>query len=441
MIALPTEVKNFITAFQKAGFACYAVGGSVRDLLLDRQTDESKKFDFATSAAPEEIQKLFPDSFYDNAYGTVGVKVGSEIFEVTTFRTEGKYSDMRHPDNVAWAKTVEEDLARREFTMNAIATDGKKIVDPYDGQEDIKNKIIRCVGNPSDRFSEDALRMMRAIRFSVQLGFTIQEETFIAIKQNAKLISKVSGERIRDELVKILASESPADGIRSLYNADILKEILPELVAGVGVSQKGTHHVDDVFDHSLKCLELCPNRSWLVRFATLLHDVGKPVTYQERNGKATFYSHETVGAHIAKQIADRLHFSKEDREKLYMLVRWHMFSVSEFLTDTAVRRFIRRVGKENTTDMLDLRTADRLGSGVKSTSWRHEEFKKRIIEVQKHIPSVTDLKVNGHDVMKTLGIEPGPKVGEILSKLFEEIMEDPKKNERDYLLNRIRSIS
>lgn len=438
MRELPKEALKFIQTFQKKGFTCYAVGGSVRDLILGRKSEESRKFDFATKATPEEIQKLFPDSFYNNAFGTVGVKFGKEIYEVTTYRTEGKYSDMRHPDEVFWAKTIEEDLARREFTMNAIATDGTKIIDPYDGQKDIAQKIIRAVGDPSDRFGEDALRMMRAVRFSVQLGFVIEEKTFEGIKKNAPLITRVSNERIRDELIKIMASEFPADGIRLLYNAGLLEPILPELVKGVGVTQQGTHHVDDVFTHSLKCLEFCQNSSWLVRFATLIHDIGKPVTYREQNGKATFYNHETVGAHIAKEIAARLHFGKVDREKLYMLVRWHMFSVSEFLTDAAVRRFIRRVGPENTTDMLDLRTADRLGSGATQTSWRHEEFKKRIIAVQKHVPSVNDLAVNGHDVIKILKIKPGPKVGQILAKLFEEITEDPTKNNRKYLLERIR---
>lgn len=449
MIELPDQVRKFIKAFQNAGLECYAVGGSVRDLLIGRQTEESKRFDLTTNATPPEIQKLFPDSFYNNAFGTVGVKTDGDMFEVTTYRKEGKYSDMRHPDTVEWARTIEEDLARREFTMNAIAVTLKKnrssekndssitVVDPYGGQEDINQKIIRSVGDSSDRFGEDALRMMRAVRFATQLGFTIEEKTWRAMTTNSELITKISSERIRDELIKILSADYPADGIKLLYNAGLLEYILPELVKGVGVSQKGTHHVDDVFTHSVKCLEYCQNKNWLVRFATLLHDVGKPVTYKERGDKATFYNHETVGAHIAKEIANRLHFSKEDREKLYILVRWHMFSVSEFITDAAVRRFIRRVGPDNTADMLDLRTADRLGSGVKPTSWRHEEFKRRIIDVQKHIPTVADLKVDGNDVMKILGTGPGPQIGEILSKLFEEIMEDPKKNEREYLLKRI----
>ncbi len=446
-ILLPVAVLDFIKTFQKAGFECYAVGGSVRDILLDRPT---KTWDFATNATPEEIQKLFPESFYDNKFGTVGVKRKNiqgeteDIFEVTTYRKEGKYSDARHPDEVSWAKTIEEDLARRELTISAIAlryTQGKpEIVDPYHGQEDLRAKIVRAVGNPRDRFEEDSLRMIRAIRIATQLGFVIEEETFTAIKKNAAKIAGVSGERIRGEMTKVLSSDFPADGMKLLYNAGLLAYILPELVKGVGVSQKGTHHVDDVFTHSLKCLQFCPNKNWIVRLATLIHDIGKPVTFRERNGKATFYNHETVGANIAKQIADRWHLSKEDREKLYMLVRWHMFTVSEFLTDAAVRRFIRRVGAQNTTDMLDLRTADRLGSGTPQTSWRHEEFKKRIIEVQKHIPSVSDLKVDGNDVMEILNIGPGPKVGEILNALFEEIMEDPLKNERDFLINRIKEL-
>lgn len=447
MVNLPQHVKKFIAALQKAGYQCYAVGGSVRDLILGRQSEESKRFDFATSATPEEIQKLFPESFYDNQFGTVGVKISpTEIFEVTPFRKEGKYSDARHPDKISWAKTIEEDLSRRDFTVNAMAvTIGKQenrktgisLIDLYKGQEDLPHKLIRAVGDPNDRFSEDALRLLRAVRFATQLGFTIEEKTWTAITQNAQLITQISPERIRDELIKILSSDFPADGIRLLQNAGILQHLLPELPAGIGITQKGTHHRDDVFDHSVKTLECCQNKAWLVRLAALIHDIGKPVTHQVRGEKDTFYGHEVVGARIAKQVADRLHFSRVDREKLFTLVRWHMFSVSEFLTDAAVRRFIRRIGPENTADMLDIRIADRLGSGAKASSWRLEKFKERIIQVQKHTPSVTDLKVDGHDVMKTLKIGPGPKVGSILEKLFAEITTDPTKNEREYLLKRI----
>lgn len=443
-LVIPQDVKKMIATMQKAGFECYAVGGSVRDLLMGKDT---KTWDFTTNATPEQIISLFPDSFYDNNFGTVGVKIKDksgeieDIFEITPFRKEGVYSDSRHPDKIEWAKTVEEDLARRDLTINAIAISiGNKIIDPFGGYKDIKNKIVRAVGVPEDRFKEDALRLMRAIRIATQLAFQIEEHTWKAIATNCELITKISPERIRDELIKILSSEYPADGIKLLYNAGLLDFILPEITQGVGVTQKGTHHLDDVFDHSLNALRFCKNPNWAVRLATLLHDVGKPVTYRDQKGKSTFYNHDTVGAHLAKDIANRLHLSKVDRDKVFTLVRYHMFSVSEFLTDSAVRRFIRRVGPENTQDMLDLRTADRLGSGTPETSWRHEEFKQRIIEVQKHTPSVNDLKVDGNDVMKVLTIPPGPRVGVILSKLFEEIMEDPQKNEREYLLERIKNV-
>jgi len=441
---IPKKVKETIQTMQTAGFECHIVGGSLRDLLLNCPCHD---WDFTTNATPEEIQKVFPDNFYDNSFGTVGIKIKNEsgetieTFEITPYRKESAYSDMRHPDSVEWAKTLEEDLNRRDFTINAMAatiTDEEKfkIIDLFNGQEDLKNNTIRAVGKADSRFKEDGLRLMRAVRFATQLGFQIENETWQAIKANASLLKNISGERIRDELMKIFSSDFPADGVQLLFNSGLLEEILPELTKGVGMNQPG-HHIHDVFTHSLQALRHCKNTSWLVRFATLIHDIGKPATYQIRGGKPTFYGHEVVGAHIAKDIANRLHFSKEDRDKLFMLVRWHMFSVSEFLTDSAIRRFIRRVGPENTADMLDLRIGDRLGSGSKETSWRLEEFKERILEVQKHIPSVKDLKVNGKDVMETLNVPPGPIVGKILNQLFEEIMEDPSKNEREMLIGRI----
>lgn len=445
--SIPVNVEEIISSLQSQNFEAFVVGGSIRDVLLGRETHD---WDFTTNASPDQIQKIFPDSFYENDFGTVGLKVRNEsgeteeVFEITPYRNEGKYSDSRHPDKISWAKTIEEDLARRDFTINSIALtfdkDEQKFVDPYEGKKDLEDRIIRSVGDPSERFTEDALRLMRAIRFASQLGFEIETETWNALKRHCALIAKISSERIRDELIKILKSDFPGDGIKLLHSSGLLDYILPELTKGVGVSQQGTHHIHDVFDHSVNALRFCKNPDWVVRLATLLHDVGKPITYREQNGKATFYNHDAVGAHVVKEIASRLHFSKEERDKLFTLVRFHMFSVSEFLTDSAIRRFIRKVGQENTSDMLDLRIADRLGSGSKETSWRLEDFKERIIEVQKHIPSVTDLKVNGNDVIETLEITPGPTVGQILNQLFEEIMEDPNKNEREFLLNRIKEI-
>jgi len=438
---LPLGVKKVLDTLKKAGFQGYAVGGSVRDMLMGRPT---KNWDFTTNATPDQILSLFPESFYDNIFGTVGVKQeDGQIFEITTFRTEWGYQDHRHPDKILWGKTLEEDLARRDFTINAIAFDGQKIIDPYHGEEDIKAKIIRAVGDPSQRFTEDALRLLRAIRIASELEFLIEEKTFAAIAKNASLIKEISGERIREELFKILATAHPADGFMLLRNSGLLKEILPELEKGFGVPQAspGRHHIYDVGTHSFLSLKYCPSLDPLVRFATLLHDVGKPPTFaKDMAGIITFYNHEVIGTSIVRNIAERLKFSKKDRDKLVTLVRWHQFSVDEKQTDSALRRFIRRVGKENLKDMLDLRTGDRLGGGARETSWRLKLFIKRLEEVQKQPFTVTDLKVDGNDVMEILRIGPGPLVGKVLNVLFAEVVEDIKKNEREYLLKRIKEI-
>ncbi len=448
---LPESSRNIFKIFQEAGFEIYAVGGAVRALLMDK---ESKDWDFATNAIPEEILKLFPSGFYDNIFGTVGIpQENGEIFEVTTYRTERGYSDRRHPDVVKWGKNIEEDLARRDFTINAIAlhptksgVQGKlssEIVDPYDGQKDIQKKLIRAVGDPQERFEEDALRLLRAIRIATELQFLIEEKTFQAIKDNAILIRRISGERIRDELFRILKTDFAFDGFSLLRNSGLLEEILPELDKGFLIQQKSPqrHHIYDVGTHSLLSLKYCPSTDPLVRFATLLHDVGKPAVFKkDEKGIITFYNHEIVSASITRNIAERLRLSKKERERLVNLVRWHQFTVDEFQTDAAVRRFIRRVGAENLKDIFDLRIGDRLGGGCPAaTSWRLRKFMERTIEVQKHIPTPADLKIDGNDVMKELNIGPGPKVGQVLNELFEEVMEDPQKNNREYLLERIKS--
>jgi len=449
---IPEEVIRLADRFVQAGFQFFLVGGAVRDILLGRKVSD---WDFTTNATPEQIQKLFPkNSFYNNQFGTVSVvsklKGKKVIWEITTFRKEFGYSDKRHPDKVAWGKTIEEDLSRRDFTIGAIALkltniDLKKdqfateIIDPFKGRKDLKEKIVRAVGDPDERFNEDALRMIRAIRISAQLGFIIEEKTFASIKKNAPLITKVAQERIKDEFFKILASQHPAEGFRFLFNSGLLDLIIPELTAGYRVAQ-AKHHVDDVWTHSLKSLEYCPSKDPLVRLATLIHDVGKPLTARGKGEKRTFHNHEVAGARVAKEIARRLKLSKKESQRLWILVRWHQFSVDERQTDKAIRRFIKRVGKENIADMLNLRTGDRLGGGAKKTSWRMELYKKRIAEVQKQPFSVKDLKVNGQDVMKALDIPPGPKVGRILKALFAEVEEDKEKNTRKYLLSRILEI-
>lgn len=439
MFNFPSSIKPIFTTFNKSGYEIYLVGGCVRGLLMDHPVED---WDFTTNALPEEILKLYPDSYYDNKFGTVWIpQEKAEPIQITTYRIENGYADNRHPDNISWGKTIKEDLSRRDFTINAIAMDEKQnLIDPYFGQNDIKDKIIRTVGNPDERFKEDGLRILRAIRIASQLGFLIEEKTLLSIQKNSKLIKNISGERIRDELIKLLKSNNPADGIKLMYNCGILQYILPELANCYNVAQ-AKHHKFDVYNHLLESLKYCPSKDWLVRFATLLHDIGKPIVAQGEGENRTFYNHETVGAKLVYTIAQRFHFKKEDREKLFTLVRWHMFSTAEFLTDSAVRRFIRRIDSENIQNMIDLRIADRMGGGdTPPTSWRLNLFLKRLIEVQKHTPSVKDLKVNGNDIMEVLEIKPGPKIGQILNTLFEEITDDPQKNERKYLLQRIKEI-
>ncbi|MBI4062542.1 HD domain-containing protein [Candidatus Gottesmanbacteria bacterium] len=441
MIALPDSAQEIIDTLQNAGFRAYAVGGSVRDLLMDRP---AKGWDFTTSASPEEILKLFPDSFYDNQFGTVGVNVPGDMYEVTTYRSEKGYSDHRHPDQVHWGKTIEQDLARRDFTINAIAFDGKTLVDPYDGQADIQRKIVKAVGNPSDRFSEDALRMMRAVRIATELEFMIAPSTMDAITKNAQSITVISAERIRDELLRLLKAPHPADGMLLLKQSKLLGVLLPELEISFSTQQKSPkrHHVLDVGTHSVMSLKHCPSEDTITRLATLLHDIGKPQTFRiDEDGTITFYNHEVVGGKLAKSIAARLRLSKKQSEKLITLVRWHQFSVDERQTDAALRRFIRRVGKDNLDDMLALRIGDRLGGGARETSWRLELYKKRLVEVQKQPFGVSDLKIDGHDVMKVFNAKPGPIVGKVLGQLFSQVEEGTLKNDRDALLARLRALS
>lgn len=451
---LPQFVLNILRNFSEAGLEIYIVGGAVRDLIMEKAVTD---WDFTTNAKPEEILKLFPEGFYDNKFGTVGLPYEDQIYEITTYRTETGYTDRRHPDKVAWGKTLEEDLARRDFTINAMAikpmtndqfpmSNGQlpianyQLIDRYGGKEDLEKKLIRAVGDAAERFSEDALRIMRCVRIATELGFLIEEKTFEALKEKAFLLSEISGERIRDELLKIMASEHPTDGVLIAHNGGVMEVILPELEKGVGLTQ-AKHHIYDVFKHSVESLRNCPSSDPIVRLATLLHDVGKSFTYRGEGAERTFFNHEVESARIARDIAERLHFSKEQREKFVTLIRWHQFSVDEFQTDKAIRRFIVRVGNKYLEDIFNVRIGDRLGSGcTKAESWRLRKYMQRTIDVQKHIPSVTDLKVNGKDVMEVLGIGPGPKVGEILNKLFEEITEDPGKNEREYLLKRIKEV-
>ena len=431
--------------FTEKGYRIYVVGGAVRNLLLNKGVIN---WDFTTNAKPEELIKLFPDSFYNNTFGTVGIKFEDHILEVTTHRKESDYSDARHPDTIEWAETIEEDLARRDFTINAIAlhyVNSKPVlIDPYGGQKHLKQKLIVAVGDPDNRFAEDALRLMRAVRLTAELGFLLEDKTRDSIRKNATNIKKVSGERIRDELMRIIVSDNAAEGILFLRSTGLLEQILPELDACFTIDQKSPnrHHIYDVGTHLVMSLKHCPSKDPITRLATLLHDIGKVETYRkDKTGQITFHNHEVVGDKQVQKIAERLKLSKKEKEKLVLLVKHHQFTVDENQTDKAVRRFIRDVTKEYLQDMLDLRTGDRIGSGATPTSWRLDLFKKRLEEVQKHVFSITDLKIDGTDVMKELNIKPGKQVGEILSKLFTEVEEGRIKNEKVALIAELKKTS
>lgn len=451
---IPEPVLDIGAALQGAGFEAYLVGGCVRDLLLGR---EPKDWDIATSARPPEVQKLFPESVYENEFGTVGVKTGSDdlklaIVEVTTFRNEGRYTDRRHPDEVRFAKTIQEDLSRRDFTINAMAVEienrelriENRVVDPFDGELDLQKKAVRTVGDPDARLTEDALRLMRAVRFAVELDFEIEDRTAAAIKKHAGLLEAIALERIRDELVRIIMTPRAMRGIELLEEMGLLRFILPELRQGIGVGQN-LHHVYTVWEHNLRSLDYSATQDYslTVRLAALLHDVGKPKTKRGEGYSSTFYGHEVVGARMAVAMLDRLRFPKNLTEKVAHLVRRHMFyyNVGD-VSPAGVRRLLVRVGPENVDDLLKVREADRIGSGVKKAmpyKLRHLLF---MMDKVKHDPvSVKMLKVDGEDVMRIVGIPPSRKVGDILAALLDEVLDEPGKNDKVYLEDRVKELA
>ena len=476
---IPKEVKSVIEKLKSKGFEAYVVGGCVRDFLLARRSEdgiiiEPQDWDITTNAKPKEIQKIFPNSFYKNKFFTVTVQTGSENpklkeIEITTYRLETKYTDKRHPSEVKFAKTLKEDLARRDFTVNAMALNlesrikkGKSrkkdlsfvvddlsltLVDPFGGQKDLENKIIRAVGNPEKRFSEDALRMMRAVRFAVKLNssaaWQIEGKTAQAIKENSIWLQAISKERVRDEFVKIIMTEKAAEGIEILRTLELLRYIIPELEEGYGVSQN-KHHIYDCYEHSLRSLGYAAKRNFnkYVRISALLHDIGKPRTKRGKGLDATFYGHEIVGARITLQILNRLRFSKRETEKIAKLVRYHLFYYTpEEVGESSVRRLVRQVGPENMEELIQVRMADRIGSGVpKAEPYKLRHLKYVIEKVSQDPISSRMLKVNGKDVMGVLKIKEGPKIGHVLNILLSLVLDDPKKNKRDLLEKEIKEL-
>lgn len=443
---LPKEVQDIIKKLNSAGFHGYAVGGCVRDLLLSK---EPKDWDITTNAKPEEIQKLFPEHVYENTFGTVAVKINSEkpelaLIEVTPYRIEGKYTDKRHPDSVKFADKLEDDLSRRDFTVNAMAMDiDGKVTDLFNGQKDLGSKVVRTVGAPAERFGEDALRLLRAVRFATVLDFKIEKKTLEAIEKNSDWLIAISKERIRDEFVKIINSDNAYDGIMLLYKTGLLKHIVPELLEGVGVGQN-LHHIYTVWEHNTLALKYAAGKNYSleVRLGSLFHDIGKPQTKRGDGKYSTFYGHDVIGAKITAKIMDRLRFSKETSEKVIKLVRYHLFyyNVGE-VTESSVRRLLANVGPENIDDLIKVREADRIGSGrPKAVPYklRHLQY---IIDKVSHDPiSVKMLKVGGEEVMKELDTKPGPKIGLILNYLLAEVIDDPAKNTKKYLEQRIHEL-
>lgn len=458
-VSIPKEVAETCAAIAAAGFEAYLVGGCVRDLLLSSTHGSSvapKDWDITTNARPEKLLELFPDSVYENSFGTVGIKTDSDaaqargekplgLIEVTTYRIEGKYSDQRHPDEIKFAEKLDDDLSRRDFTVNAIAMGLRgEIVDPFGGQHDLKAKIIRTVGVPEERFSEDPLRLMRAVRFAIQLDFDIDPATRRAIEKLSRELEVIAKERIRDELSKILATAQAAKGIILLQELGLLPFVLPELCEGLGVGQN-KHHVYTVFEHNVRALDYAARQDYSleVRMASLLHDVGKPRAKKGEGVDSTFYQHEYIGAKMVVKALDRLRFSRDFVERVAHLVRRHMFFYDVgTVTPAGVRRFIVRVGPENIDDLVRVREADRIGSGVEQAiPYRLRHFLFMIEKVKRDPLTPKMLKINGGDVMSLAGLPESMRVGWILHSLLEEVLEDPGNNTKEYLTKRTEELN
>ncbi len=440
-LSTPKEILEIHTALLTAGFESYLVGGCVRDLIIGR---EPKDWDLTTNAKPEEIQALFEETFYENDYGTVGVVTKAtdprmKVVEITPYRIEGKYSNARHPDEVRFSDNIRDDLKRRDFTINALAyaPDTNTLVDEHGGKEDIARKLVTTVGEASERFKEDALRMLRAVRLSAELDFAIETKTAAAIHESASLLEKISRERVRDEFIRIIESPRPMQALYISQKLGILKFIIPELEEGIGCAQNQAHAYD-VFEHLLRALQGAADKEWSleVRIAALLHDVGKPATRRWSDEKKdwTFHGHEVVSARMAKKILTDLRMPKEMIEKIEALIRTHMFfSDPDTVTLSAVRRTIRNVSPANIKDLLNLRICDRIGTGrPKEQPFRLRKYMSMVDEALRDPVSVSMLKIDGTRLME-LGEKAGPRIGWILHALLEEVLDDPKKNTEDYL--------
>jgi tRNA nucleotidyltransferase (CCA-adding enzyme) len=435
---IPEPVIGLCRTLRAAGHKGWIVGGSLRDLLLQRRP---KDWDLATTAKPQQLMKIFKRVVPTGiAHGTVTVLVGDTSFEITTLRGEGAYTDSRRPDSVFFVDDIEQDLARRDFTVNALAYEplDDQLIDPFGGLADMRAKLLRTVGRPELRFSEDGLRVLRAARFTATLEFELDPATFAAISGCLDAFSRVSKERVRDEWIRTMEAREPSRAFEVMRASGILGVTCPELMEGVGCTQNHWHAYD-VWKHSLVCLDASPAQP-VQRVAALLHDVGKPRTraFSEKTGDYTFYHHETVGADMADEWLRQYRFSNEERKTIVHLVRHHLICYSSEWSDAAVRRFVRRVGPEHVDALMDLGRADAIGKGkpVEAEFAALDELRGRIemLMAQGAAFGTKDLAITGNDVMQKLAVRPGPIVGRVLERLLERVIEEPSLNDRDALL-------
>ncbi|NLV77257.1 MAG: CCA tRNA nucleotidyltransferase, partial [Tissierellia bacterium] len=431
MFYLPKHIEQILYTLEKNGYKAYIVGGSVRDMLLNKAP---KDYDIATNATPEEIEKVFSNYKklkIGKEYGTIILVLEEGNVEITTFRKEGIYTDGRRPSWVLFSSDIKEDLSRRDFTINAMAYNHRDgLIDPYGGEEDLRKGIIRTVGDPKDRFNEDYLRILRAVRFSTQLGFFLEESTYVAAKKYSQNISNISMERITHEFFKIILCDKPSRGIKLLENLNLLKIILPELIPTIEFDQENPHHEKDVYQHTLCVLD---NTSSILqlRLAALFHDIGKPYTISiDEEGVGHFYGHDRLGAEMSREILTRFKCSNELIQKVYILVKEHMNHHTNF-TDKGLKRLIRRVGEEEIFNLIELQKAD-IRCSNKDASIEHIiDREKRIKDIleKKEVYELNQLDINGRDLIH-LGFKEGIIIGEILEYLLEKVIENPKLNHK-----------
>jgi tRNA nucleotidyltransferase (CCA-adding enzyme) len=439
---LPAPVLDLSAALKEAGGQAYLVGGAVRDSLLGRPVND---WDLATDLLPETVAALFPRTVQIGIrFGTVLVMRDGTPYEVTTFRLDGVYSDARRPDSIAFTGTLEEDLIRRDFTINALAYDPveNRLVDPTGGEADLALGLLRAVGRAEERFQEDGLRLLRAVRLAAQLGFELEADTYRALVLCAPNLERIAQERVRAEFDKLIEAPQAASALSVMLETGLLRRALPELAACYGVAQN-PHHAFDVFHHTLAALDAAPPERRLVRLAALFHDLGKPETREERAETAAFYGHQFVGERLATSAMRRLRYPNEEVARVRHLVHHHMFHYRPEWTDSAIRRFLREVGTEHLEDLFALRAADTMGNGLrKRIAPELTEFRRRIeLEIERqNALTVRDLCIDGYDLMEALGLVPGPIIGRALSALLEDVLDDPSRNEREWLLARAREL-